>query len=131
MFEALSDKLKDSLKKVRGQSRISEENIDQAIKDIRLSLLEADVNFKVVKEFIDSVKAKAIGTDVLKNVNPAQQFTKIVHDELVTALGTDAVDLDVRESLSAIFMVGLQGSGKTTSSAKLALYVRQKLKRKP
>lgn len=131
MFENLSDKIMASLKKVRGQNKISESNIEDAIKEIRLSLLEADVNFKVVKTFIEKVKAKALGAEVLQNVNPGQMFVKIVHDELVQVLGGGAVDVNVRENPSVIFMVGLQGAGKTTSSAKLALYIRQKLGKKP
>lgn len=131
MFENLSDKMTASLKKIRGQNKISESNVEEAIKEIRLNLLEADVNFKVVKSFIDKVKAKALGQEVLANVNPAQMFTKIVHDELVSVLGGGAVDVNVRENPSVIFLVGLQGAGKTTSAAKLALYIRQKLGRKP
>ncbi len=131
MFENLSDKIMASLKKVRGQSKISESNIEDAIKEIRLSLLEADVNFKVVKSFIDQVKAKALGHEVLTNVNPGQMFVKIVHEELVKVLGGGAVDINVRENPSVIFLVGLQGAGKTTSAAKLALYIRQKLQKKP
>lgn len=131
MFENLSDKITASLKKVRGQSKITESNIEEVIKEIRLSLLEADVNFKVVKSFVDKVKAKALGAEVLANVNPGQMFVKIVHDELVNVLGGGAVDINVRENPSVIFMVGLQGAGKTTSSAKLALYIRQKLGKKP
>ncbi|MNK07775.1 Signal recognition particle protein [compost metagenome] len=131
MFENLSDKIMASLKKVKGQNKISESNIEDAIKEIRLSLLEADVNFKVVKSFIDKVKTKALGAEVLQNVNPGQMFVKIVHDELVQVLGGGAVDINVRETPSAIFMVGLQGAGKTTSSAKLALYIRHKLGKKP
>jgi signal recognition particle subunit SRP54 len=120
-----------SLKKVRGQSKITEANIEDVIKEIRLSLLEADVNFKVVKSFIDKVKAKALGQEVLTHVNPGQQFVKIVHDELVNVLGGGAVDINVRENPSVIFLVGLQGAGKTTTSAKLSLYIRQKLGKKP
>ncbi|MFS4460033.1 signal recognition particle protein [Bdellovibrio sp. HCB2-146] len=131
MFESLSDKIMNSLKKVRGQSKITEANIEEVIKEIRLSLLEADVNFKVVKTFIDKVKAKALGQDVLTNVNPGQMFVKIVHDELVNVLGGGAVDVNVRENPSVIFLVGLQGAGKTTSAAKLSLYIRQKLGKKP
>lgn len=131
MFENLSEKILASIKKVKGQNKISESNIEDAIKEIRLSLLEADVNFKVVKAFIDKVKAKALGAEVLTNVNPGQMFVKIVHDELVQVLGGGAVDINVRENPSVIFMVGLQGAGKTTSSAKLALYIRQKLGKKP
>lgn len=131
MFENLSDKLLATLKKVRGQSKITEANIEQALKDIRLSLLEADVNFKVVKEFLDHVKAKALGAEVLQSLNAGQQFVKIVHDELVNILGRTTEELNVRGEPAVIFLVGLQGTGKTTSSAKLALYVRQKLKKKP
>lgn len=131
MFENLSDKIMTSLKKVRGQSKITESNIEDVIKEIRLSLLEADVNFKVVKSFIDKVKAKALGADVLQNVNPGQMFVKIVHDELVSVLGGGAVEINVRENPSVIFLVGLQGAGKTTSAAKLSLYIRQKLGKKP
>lgn len=131
MFENLSDKIMTSLKKVRGQHKISEANIEEVIKEIRLSLLEADVNFKVVKTFIDKVKEKALGQDVLTNVNPGQMFVKIVHDELVNVLGGGAVEINVRENPSVIFLVGLQGAGKTTSAAKLSLYIRQKLNKKP
>ncbi|UOF01914.1 signal recognition particle protein [Bdellovibrio reynosensis] len=131
MFENLSDKIMASLKKVRGQSKITEANIEEVIKEIRLSLLEADVNFKVVKTFIDKVKAKALGAEVLQNVNPGQMFVKIVHDELVNVLGGGAVEINVRENPSVIFLVGLQGAGKTTTAAKLSLYIRQKLGKKP
>lgn len=131
MFENLSDKIMTSLKKVRGQSKITEANVEDVIKEIRLSLLEADVNFKVVKIFIDKVKAKALGAEVLQNVNPGQMFVKIVHEELVNVLGGGSVDINVRENPSVIFMVGLQGAGKTTSAAKLSLYIRQKLGKKP
>ncbi|MCB9026791.1 MAG: signal recognition particle protein [Bdellovibrionaceae bacterium] len=135
MFDNLSDKILGTLKKVRGQGRISEKNIEDAIKEIRLSLLEADVNFKVVKSFIDSVKAKALGADVIDSVSPGQQFTKIVQDELTQVLGGEAVALDFKNSQpgqpSVIFLVGLQGTGKTTTAAKLALYLRQKHGKKP
>ncbi len=131
MFDQLSEKILGTLKKIRGQNRISESNIEDAVKEIRLSLLEADVNFKVVKNFIDRIKAKALGADVLSNVNPGQMFVKIVHDELMATLGGEAVDINVREKPSVIFLVGLQGVGKTTTAAKLALYIRQKLGKKP
>ncbi len=130
MFESLSEKILGSIKKIKGQSQISESNIEDVIKEIRMSLLEADVNFKVVKSFIDRIKAKAIGVDVIKNVNPGQMFIKIVHDELVQTLGGGTVDVDVREKPSVVMMVGLQGAGKTTSTAKLGLYLRQKLGKK-
>lgn len=131
MFEALSDRITDSVKKLRGQNKITEDNIADTLKEIRMSLLEADVNFKVVKSFIDRVKEKAVGQTVLTQVNPGQQFVKIVHDELMSTLGGQAVDINVRENPSVIMMVGLQGAGKTTSAAKLALYIRQKLGKKP
>ncbi len=115
-----------SLKKLRGQNRISETNIEEAIKEIRLHLLEADVNFKVVKSFIDRVKTKALGTSVLGSVNPQQMFVKIVHDELVQTLGGERVDLKFQQKPFVILMAGLQGVGKTTTTAKLALYLRQK-----
>ena len=130
IFESLSDKILSSVKKLKGQNKISESNIEVAIKEIRMSLLEADVHFKVVKTFIDKVKVKALGTEVLQNVNPGQMFIKIVHDELVSTLGGGAVDINVREKLSVIMMVGLQGVGKTTTTAKLGLYIRQKLGKK-
>ncbi len=130
MFENLSDKILGSIKKLKGQSHITEANVEDVIKEIRMSLLEADVNFKVVKSFIDRVKAKAVGIDVLKNINPGQMFVKIVHDELVQTLGGGAVDVNVREKPSVVMMVGLQGAGKTTSTAKLGLYLRQKLGKK-
>ncbi len=130
MFESLSDKILASVKRLKGQAQITEANIEEIIKEIRMSLLEADVNFKVVKNFIDRVKAQALGSEVIKNVNPGQMFTKIVHDELVRTLGGEKVDVNVRENPSVIMMVGLQGAGKTTSTAKLGLYIRQKLGKK-
>lgn len=131
MFNNLSDKMLASLKKLKGQARITEKNIEDTIKEIRLNLLEADVNFKVVKTFIDRVKAKALGQEVLQSLTAGQQFVKIVHDELVSILGEKAEELNVRGKPAVIFLVGLQGTGKTTSCAKLALYIRQKLKKKP
>ena len=131
MFDQLSDKLLGAIKKVRGQSQITEANIEDVIKEIRLSLLEADVNFKVVKIFIDRVKAKALGQEVLSSVSPGQQFVKIVHDELVSLLGGGASELNLREKPAVLFLVGLQGVGKTTTAAKLALFIRQKFGKKP
>jgi signal recognition particle subunit SRP54 len=131
MFEQLSGKILGSLKKLRGQARISEENIQEALKEIRMSLLEADVNFKVVKAFIERIKEKAVGVEVLKGLDPGQQFVKIVHDELVRVLGDKEASLSCREQPSLIMLVGLQGAGKTTTAAKLALFVRKKLGKKP
>lgn len=132
MFDNLSDKLLATLKKVRGQGRISESNIDEAIREIRLALLEADVNFKVVKLFLDRVRTKALGQEVLASVSPGQQFTKIVHDELLQVLGgSEPVELNLKGSPAVVMIVGLNGAGKTTTAAKLALHIRQKIKRKP
>lgn len=135
MFDSLSDKVLATLKKVKGQARISEANIEEAIREIRMALLEADVNFKVVKTFLDRVKAKALGAEVLQSVSPGQQFTKIVHDELISILGAAATEIDIKKSRpgdpAIVMMVGLNGAGKTTTSAKLALYIRQSLKKKP
>ena len=131
VFESLSDKLTTTLQKIRGQGTITEANIEAAIKEIRLSLLEADVNFKVVKNFLEAVKTKALGHEVMQSLTAGQQFTKIVHDELVHMLGDAAQEIDVRGNPAVIFLVGLQGAGKTTTAAKLALFVRQNLKKKP
>ncbi len=131
MFEGLSDRVLSSLKKLGGGGRISEKNIEEAIKEIRFALLEADVNFKVVKKFIDRVKEKSLGEKVIDKITAGQQFTKIVHDELVSILGEKIEDLVLKGHPTVIFLVGLQGSGKTTSSGKLALYIRQKFKKRP
>ncbi len=131
MFDQLSNKLLDSLKKLGRQSKITEDNIQETLKEIRMSLLEADVNFKVVKAFIDRVKEKAVGQHVVGQISAGQQFVKIVHDELVTLLGSTSTDLNVRSQPAVILMVGLQGTGKTTTSAKLALHIRKKLGKKP
>ncbi|MES2962943.1 MAG: signal recognition particle receptor subunit alpha, partial [Bdellovibrionota bacterium] len=131
MFDSLSDKLLGSLKKLRGQSRITEDNVQDAIKEIRMSLLEADVNFKVVKAFIDRVKEKALGQEVLSSLSAGQQLVKIVHDELVTVLGGETEELIVRGSPGVIFLVGLQGSGKTTTAAKLAKHIKAKYQKRP
>lgn len=131
MFDNLQDKMLSTIKKVRGQGKITEKNIEDTLKEIRLNLLEADVNFKVVKKFVDRVKEKALGEEVLTSLSAGQQFTKIVHDELVQILGGNTELLNVRGKPAVIFLVGLQGTGKTTTSAKLALHIRQKLKKKP
>jgi signal recognition particle subunit SRP54 len=130
MFEQLSDKLLNSIKNLRGQAKITDSNIEAALKDIRMSFLEADVNFKVVKTFIENIKAKAIGQDVVKGVTADQQFVKIVNDELVDLLGGEAVFIDLKKTPSYILLVGLQGVGKTTSAAKLALHIKNKFGKK-
>ncbi len=131
MFEGLQNKLLTSLKKLSGQSKISEKNIDETLREIRLALLEADVNFKVVKIFLDQVKAKALGAEVLGSLSAGQAFTKIVHDELISLLGNETPELDVRGEPGLIFLVGLQGAGKTTSAAKLAQFIRKKFSKRP
>lgn len=131
MFDQLSDKLLASLKKVRGQGSITEANIEESLREIKLNLLEADVHFKVVKNFIDRVKTKALGQDVTKNITAGQQFVKIVHDELVELLGGSSTEINVRSQPAIIFLVGLQGTGKTTTSAKLALYIRKQFQKRP
>lgn len=131
MFEQFSDKMVGALRKLRGQARITEENVQETLKEIRLNLLEADVHFKVVKEFTERVKAKALGAEVIGHVSAGQQFTKIVHDELVNLLGGGEASLDLRNKPTVIFLVGLQGAGKTTTATKLALHIRKKFSIKP
>lgn len=131
IFDSLSDKLLGSIKKLKGEAHISEANIEATLKDIRMSLLEADVNFKVVKSFIDHVKEKALGQEVLKSISPGQQFVKVVHDELVNVLGGQTEELIVRGKPGVIFLVGLQGAGKTTTAAKLAKHIRAKYAKRP
>ncbi|MBR9974422.1 MAG: signal recognition particle protein [Bacteroidetes bacterium] len=125
MFEALSDRLEDALRRVRGQHRISEDNVSETLREVRRALLEADVNFQVTKDFIDTVRERALGADVLKSLTPGQQIVKILHDELVLLMGSERTDLNFARSGPTIIMVaGLQGSGKTTFSAKLALHLK-------
>src|SRR6201992_52933 len=126
MFENLQEKLQRAFKNLRGQGTLTEENIQEALKEIRMALLEADVNFKVVKEFIDRVSVKAVGQEVMTALSPAQQVIKIVHDELVETLGKDTAKLKfASQPPSVILMAGLQGSGKTTTSGKLAAWLKK------
>ena len=132
MFEGISEKLNTTLKKIRGYGKLSEDNIQESLREVRLSLLEADVNFKVVREFIDSVKERALGAEVAQSLSPGQQFVKIVHEELIHVLGDKSSELELNAAPPVIIMlVGLQGSGKTTSSSKLATYLVKTLKRNP
>ncbi len=127
MFEELSGRLEQVITKVRGQGKISEDNISEAMRDVKRALLEADVNFKVVREFTKSIKEKALGSEVVNSVTPAQQFIKIVHDELVVLMGGAQRKVEFEKNrLNVILMAGLQGSGKTTATAKLALHYRKK-----
>jgi len=124
MFENLSDKLQRVFKNLRGEGHLTEQHIEEALKEIRMALLEADVNFKVVKQFTDSVKAKAVGAEVLQSLSPGQQVVKIVYDELIEILGGTNVRLSfASQPPTVIMLVGLQGSGKTTSSGKLAKWL--------
>lgn len=128
MLGALTEKLRNVLGKLGGQKRLTEENISEAMGEVRLALLEADVNFAVTKTFIKRVKEKALGEEVLKAVSPGQLFIKIVHDELIALMGEEEAKLDLTKKPSVIMMCGLQGAGKTTQCAKLALFLkRQKL----
>ncbi len=132
MFENLSDKLESVFKKLRGQGVMTEDNIKDALREVRLVLLEADVNFKVVKEFVEKVRVRAVGTQVLQSLTPGQQVVKIVHEELVVLMGGDednSLDLAAKPPVS-IMMVGLQGAGKTTSCGKLARHLKG-LRRNP
>ena len=131
MFENLSDRLERSFKLLKGQGRISEINIAETLKEVRRALLDADVNFKIAKQFTDSVKQKALGQEVLKSVNPSQMMIKIVHDELVELMGGDRTDIKIKINPSVILIAGLQGSGKTTFSGKLAKLVKTKRGKNP
>ena len=129
MFEGLSDRLERAFKTLKGQSRISELNIADSVKEIRKALLDADVNFKIAKEFTDTIKEKALGANVIKAVSPGQLFTKIVFDELVELMGGATAEINLKPNPSVILMSGLQGSGKTTFSAKLGNYLKTKRSR--
>lgn len=130
-FESLTDKFSAIFKKLRGQSRLTESNMDDMLKEIRIALLEADVNYKVVKEFVNSIKEKALGAEVLSKLNPGQMVVKIVHEELVKLLGSDDCEIKyVQGAPTIIMMVGLQGSGKTTQTGKLAYLMKNKLHKK-
>ncbi len=132
MFESLTDKLELTFKKLRGQGKITEKNVEESLREVRLALLEADVNFKVVKKFIESVKSKALGQEVLLSLTPDQQFLKIVREELISLLGGESEDLNLKASPPVVILLaGLQGSGKTTTIAKLAGYLKQEKKRTP
>ncbi|NQT63071.1 MAG: signal recognition particle protein, partial [Candidatus Marinimicrobia bacterium] len=125
MLEQLSQKLEGVFKKLRGQGKLSEANISDAMREVRRALLEADVNYKVVRTFINSVKEKTLGSDVLRSITPGQQIVKIIHEELIVLLGEKTADLELSGNPAIILLVGLQGSGKTTTSAKLARNLRK------
>ncbi len=131
MFDNLSDKLDKAFQVLKGQGRITEINIAETVKEVRKALLDADVSYKVAKTFTNTVKEKALGGDVITSVSPGQLMIKIVHDELATLMGEEHVDLDLKGKPSVILIAGLQGSGKTTFSAKLANYLKNKKAKKP
>lgn len=131
MFENLSDRLQDVVHKIKGYGKITEENISEMMREIRLSLLEADVNYKVVKEFTNNVKEKALGEEVNKSLSPGEVFVKIVKDELTELLGGENTPLNISGNPATLMLVGLQGSGKTTTIGKLANYLRKNNKKRP
>ena len=131
MFESLGDRLESAVNKIKGYGKITEENITEVTREIRLALLEADVNYVVVKEFISSVKEKALGEEVTKSLKPGEVFVKILKDELVELLGGEKKDLNLNGNPAILMLVGLQGSGKTTTIGKLANMLRKKHKKNP
>ena len=131
MFEELGDRLDKAIGKIKGYGSITEDNISDVLREVRLALLEADVNYKVVKEFTNSVKEKALGEEVKKSLRPDEVFLKILKDELLALLGEDKVEIELKKNPNLLMLVGLQGSGKTTTIGKLANYLRKKHGKKP
>ncbi|MEE4196088.1 MAG: signal recognition particle protein [Bacteroidales bacterium] len=131
MFENLSDRLEKSFKILKGQGRISEINVAETLKDVRRALLDADVNYKIAKNFTDTVKKKALGQDVINAVKPGQMMVKIVHDELAELMGGQAIEINLKGNPTVILIAGLQGSGKTTFSGKLAKHLQSKKQKSP
>ena len=131
MFESLGDRLQNAIDKIKGYGKITEENISDVVREIRLALLEADVNYVVVKEFINNVKEKALGEEVSKSLKPGEVFVKILKDELVELLGGEKAELYTTGNPTILMMAGLQGSGKTTTAGKLSLLLRKKYNKKP
>lgn len=131
-FESLTNRLNQTFKNITGKGKLSEKNMNEMLREVRMSLLEADVNYKVVKDFVDRVKEKAIGQEVMSSLNPGQMVVKIVHDEIVELLGTEEASINFKPSgITTIMMVGLQGTGKTTAAAKIANVLKKKKSRKP
>ena len=130
-FESLSEKLQNAFRNLRGKGRLSEDDVKLALKEIRIALLEADVNYRVVKDFTRAVQERAVGTDILNGLNPAQQVVKLVNEELTRMMGSETREIAYRpgQEITVIMMVGLQGAGKTTTAAKLAGKMKQKGKR--
>ncbi|HFB83902.1 MAG TPA: signal recognition particle protein, partial [Thermodesulfatator sp.] len=127
MFENLTERLNQAFSRLKGRGKLSEADIDRALREVRLALLEADVNYRVVKDFVARVKERALGQEVMESLTPAQQVIKIVHEELIRTLGDKASPLDLSGPTPlAIVLVGLQGSGKTTTAAKLARFLKRR-----
>ena len=131
MFENLSERLEKSFKLLKGQGKITEINVAETLKDVRRALLDADVNYKIAKQFTEDVKQKALGQSVLTAVKPGEMMTKIVHDELTALMGGQKTDINLKGNPTVILMAGLQGSGKTTMSGKLANMLKSKQGRHP
>ena len=131
MFDNLQDKLERSFKVLKGHGQITEINVAETMKEVRRSLLDADVNFKIAKQFTESVKEKALGQDVLNSLSPGQLLVKITHDELAELMGGEKADFNIQGNPATILMAGLQGSGKTTHSAKLANFLKNKKGKNP
>ncbi|MEG0694984.1 MAG: signal recognition particle protein, partial [Erysipelotrichaceae bacterium] len=131
-FESLTSRMNQALKNITGKGKLSEKNMNDMLREVRMSLLEADVNYKVVKDFIDKIKLQAEGVEVMQSLNPGQMVVKIVHDEIVELLGTQEASIQYKEEgITSIMMVGLQGTGKTTAAAKIANVIAKKQSRKP
>ncbi len=131
-FDSLSERLQKAMKKITGRGKLHESDIDEMLREVRLSLLEADVNFRVVKKFLAEVKSKALGAKILDGLNPGQQVVDIVREELKQVLGSEQVELNLNKNgLTVLMLVGLQGAGKTTACGKIALYLRKKYKKTP
>ena len=130
-FESLSDKLQNVFKNLKSKGRLTEEDVKLALKEVKMALLEADVSFKVVKQFVKSVEERAIGQDVMNGLNPGQMVIKIVHEELISLMGSETTELKFApgQQITVIMMAGLQGAGKTTATAKIAGKLRQKSKK--
>ena len=131
MFEGLQDRLDKIIHKAKGYGKITEENISEMLREVRIALLEADVNYKVVKEFTNNVKEKALGEEVATSIKPGEVFVKIVNDELIELLGGEERPLNLKGNPAILMLVGLQGSGKTTTIGKLANFLRKKHAKKP
>lgn len=131
MFENLQETLTKALDKIKGYGKITEDNIKDVLREIKISLLEADVNYQIVKEFIETVKEKSLGKEVQSSIKPSEMFVKIVHDEIVNLLGKEKADLVTNKNPNILMLIGLQGTGKTTTAGKLATFLRKKYNKKP